>query len=123
VRYCQNTLLHSAFSMILPTGYITMSQSQVSCTFTLGTLGLKYFYSSRNTLTLFPSLFFLLGTAPSLVDHQQNCTLPNPYPYNFENMTKSEQDHFENEERWRCFITSAAMNDTCTGRYKRCYVK
>ena len=61
-------------------------------------------------------LYLLLGTAPSLVDHEINCTLPNPEPEGYENMTQAEKDHYEIEDKWRCFVTSPQMNELCTGR-------
>ena len=63
-------------------------------------------------------MFVQKGYTPSLVDHQYNCTLPNPEPENWENMTSQEQFQFENETKWRCiFHSEEHLNFTCIGRY------
>lgn len=61
--------------------------------------------------------FMNKGIAPSLVGHQHNCTLPNPYPDGWENMTTAAQQHFEEEVKWRCVISAKAMEDYCEGRW------
>ena len=62
-------------------------------------------------------LFVQKGYPPSLIDHQYNCTLPNEEPIGYENMTEEEQNHFENEVKWRCiFHSERDLNYTCIGR-------
>ena len=50
------------------------------------------------------------------MDHQHNCTLPNPEPENWENMTYPQRQHFEEDGRWRCLIPEEKLYDYCEGR-------
>lgn len=52
----------------------------------------------------------------SYTNHHWNCTLPNPEPENFWNMTDAERNLFASEQKWRCYFDSDALNNTCTGR-------
>lgn len=62
-------------------------------------------------------IFINKGFAPSLVSHDINCTLPNPYPANWTDLSWEEQQHFESEDKWRCFITEDQMDRKCLGRW------
>ena len=61
-------------------------------------------------------LFSLSGVAPSLADNQVNCTLPNPQPEEWENMTSHQQYMFEEHEKWRCFIKNKQLDGLAVGR-------
>ena len=64
----------------------------------------------------FRRIFCFAGVSPSLADHDHNCTLPNPYPAHWDNMTSHEQFMFEEHEKWRCFIGQDRLNNTAVGR-------
>ncbi|XP_065658368.1 uncharacterized protein LOC100211692 isoform X4 [Hydra vulgaris] len=72
----------------------------------------------RPVLENFTGNFFIFlnkGTAPSLIDHQLNCTLPNQVPDNWDSMTSAEQWYWNLEKKWTCFWDQSVLNGTAIG--------
>nr|XP_047143727.1 uncharacterized protein LOC100197078 [Hydra vulgaris] len=66
----------------------------------------------------FTGFFFLFmnkGTYPSLTDNQQNCSLPNDLPSNWDSLPKESQDYWEKEKKWTCYINEYKLNNTAVG--------
>ena len=73
-------------------------------------------FQTINTTSIFSCYFNNLDFLPSLVSNDANCTLPNPYPENYNNQTEEFKKEFESSRRWRCMIKQSTIGQMALGK-------
>ena len=73
-------------------------------------------FQTINTTSIFSCYFNNLDFLPSLVSNDANCTLPNPYPENYNNQTEEFKKEFESNRRWRCMIKQSTIGQMALGK-------
>ena len=73
-------------------------------------------FQTINPTSIFSCYFNNLDFLPSLVSSDANCTLPNPYPENYNNQTEEFKKEFESNRRWRCMIKRSTIGQMALGK-------
>lgn len=61
------------------------------------------------------SCFFFVDFIPTIIDHDANCTLPNPRPPDYQKLNQTMREEWENNKQWRCMIKQSTLGQMAKG--------